>query len=344
MVTFAADKFRPEVKVDDAELAPYFEAHKEQYRIGEKRKIRFVLVDVDALRAASRPTAREVERAYNDSIELYSTPEQVRASHILLKTAGKKEDEVKAKAEQILKEVKAGGDFAALAKKYSEDEGSAKQGGDLDFFGKGRMDPAFEEAAFRLQPGEISDVVKSQYGFHIIKVTDKKAASTRTLDEVRPQIEDQLSYEKANVKAGDLAAAIEKEISKPADLDKAAKANGLQVQESGFFTREEPILGLGPSPQAAAEAFTLEAGRRERRGARVARLGVPHRDRHAGAAPADAGRGEGPGQGRRDEAEGEGPGAAEGDGGGGDAQGRGRLDEGGEGGRRRGEDHRARGA
>ncbi len=260
MVTFAADKFRSEVKVDDAELAPYFEAHKEQYRIGEKRKIRFVLVDVDALRAASRPTAREVERSYDDSIELYSTPEQVRASHILLKTAGKKEDEVKAKAEQILKEVKAGGDFAALAKKYSEDEGSAKQGGDLDFFGKGRMDPAFEEAAFGLKPGEISDVVKSQYGFHIIKVTDKKAASARTLDEVRPQIEDQLSYEKANVKAGDLAAVLEKEISKPADLDKVAKANGLQVQESGFFTREEPILGLGPSPQAAAEAFTLAPG------------------------------------------------------------------------------------
>ncbi len=213
-----------------------------------------------ALRAASRPTAREVERSYDDSIELYSTPEQVRASHILLKTAGKKEDEVKAKAEQILKDVKAGGDFAALAKKLSEDEGSAKQGGDLDFFGRGRMDPAFEEAAFGLKPGEISDVVKSQYGFHIIKVTDKKAASARTLDEVRPQIEDQLSYEKANVKAGDLAAALEKEISKPADLDKVAKANGLQVQESGFFTREEPILGLGPSPQAAAEAFTLASG------------------------------------------------------------------------------------
>jgi peptidyl-prolyl cis-trans isomerase D len=102
--------------------------------------------------------------------------------------------------------------------------------------------------------------VKSQYGFHIIKVTDKKAASTRTLDEVRPQIEDQLSYEKAGGKAADLAATLEKEISKPADLDKVAKANGLQVQESGFFTREEPILGLGPSPQAAAEAFTLPAG------------------------------------------------------------------------------------
>jgi peptidyl-prolyl cis-trans isomerase D len=180
MVTFGVDKFRSEVKVADEELAPYFEAHKDQYRIGEKRKIRYLLVDVDGLRASSRPTAREVQRAYNDSIELYSTPEQVRASHILLKTAGKKEEEVKAKAEQILKEVKAGGDFAALAKKYSEDEGSAKLGGDVDFFAKGRMDPAFEEAAFKLSPGEVSDIVKSQYGFHIIKVTDKKPASTRS--------------------------------------------------------------------------------------------------------------------------------------------------------------------
>ncbi len=260
MVSFGADKFRPEVTVTDAERAAHFDAHKEQYRIGEKRKIRFVLVDVDTLRATSRPTAREVERSYNDSIELYSTPEQVRASHILLKTAGKKEEEVKAKADQVLKEVKAGGDFAALAKKYSEDEASAKQGGDVDFFGKGRMDPAFEEAAFKLQPGEISEVVKSQYGFHVIKVTDKKAAAARTLDEVRPQIEDQLSWEKANAKAGDLAAVLEKEISKPADLDKVAAANGLKVQESGFFLREEPILGLGPSPQAAAEAFTLKSG------------------------------------------------------------------------------------
>jgi peptidyl-prolyl cis-trans isomerase D len=260
MVTFGVDKFRSEVKVADEELAPYFEAHKDQYRIGEKRKIRYLLVDVDGLRASSRPTAREVQRAYNDSIELYSTPEQVRASHILLKTAGKKEEEVKAKAEQILKEVKAGGDFAALAKKYSEDEGSAKLGGDVDFFAKGRMDPAFEEAAFKLSPGEVSDIVKSQYGFHIIKVTDKKPASTRTLDEVRPQIEDQLSWEGANAKAADLAAKLEKNITKASDLDKTAAANGLKVEESGFFTREEPILGLGPSPQAAAEAFLLKPG------------------------------------------------------------------------------------
>jgi peptidyl-prolyl cis-trans isomerase D len=260
MVTFAADKFRSAVTVADAELAPYFDAHKEQYLVGEKRKIRYLLVDVDGLRASSQPSVRDIQRAYNDSIELYSTPEQVRASQILLKTAGKKEDEVKAKAQQLLKELKSGADFAALAKKYSEDEGTAKQGGDVDFFSKGKMDPAFDEAAFKLQTGEISDVVKTQYGYQIIKVTDRKPASIKTLDEVRPQIVDQLTWEKASAKAADVAAAMEKEIAKASDLDKAAAAHQLKVQESGFFTRDEPILGLGPSPQAAAEAFTLKPG------------------------------------------------------------------------------------
>jgi peptidyl-prolyl cis-trans isomerase D len=260
VVSVGIDSFRPKVTVTDAELGTYFEANKEKYRLGEKRKIRYVLVDIDVLRGTVKPTEREISRSYNDGIELYSTPEQVRASHILLKTEGKKEDEVKAKAEQILKEAKAGGDFAALAKKYSEDEASAKNGGDVDFFARGRMDPAFEEAAFALQPGQISDLVKSQFGFHIIKVTDKKAGTVRSLDEVRPQIIDQLTFEKAQSKATDMAEAMQNEIKTPADLEKAGASRGFKVQESGFFLREEPILGLGPSPQVAAEAFTLKTG------------------------------------------------------------------------------------
>jgi peptidyl-prolyl cis-trans isomerase D len=103
----------------------------------------------------------DVERFYNEHLGTYTTPEQVRASHILLKTEGKNDAEVKAKAEGILKEAKAGGDFAALAKKYSEDDSNAKQGGDLDYFSRGRMVPEFETAAFNLQPGEISGLVEN---------------------------------------------------------------------------------------------------------------------------------------------------------------------------------------
>ena len=202
----------------------------------------------------------DIERAYNDNIEQYSTPEQVRASHILLKTEGKDDAAVKAKAEDLLKQAKAGADFAELAKKYSEDEASAKNGGDLDYFGRGRMVPEFDAVAFTLQPGQISDLVKTQFGYHIIKLTDKKPGTTRTLAEVRQQLTDQLAV-RARAGAGRRPRRdLEKQISKPADLDKVAKAQGLTVQESGFFARDEPILGLGPSPEAAARAFEMKIG------------------------------------------------------------------------------------
>jgi peptidyl-prolyl cis-trans isomerase D len=100
--------------------------------------------------------------------------------------------------------------------------------------------------------------VKTQYGYHVIKVVDKKPGTTRPLAEVRQQLNDQLAYERAQAQAADLAESLGKQISKPADLDKVAKAQGLAVQESGFFARDEPILGLGPSPEAAAKAFDMK--------------------------------------------------------------------------------------
>jgi peptidyl-prolyl cis-trans isomerase D len=260
LVSFTTDSMRKDVTASDAEVSSYFEAHKADFRIPEKRKIRYLLVDIEALRAKVNPTPAEIERTYNNNIDQYSTPEQVRASHILLKTEGKDDAAVKAKAEEILKQARAGADFAELAKKYSEDEASAKQGGDLDYFGKGRMVPEFDQVVFSMEPGKISDLVKTQYGYHIIKLVDKKPASTRTLQEVRQQIADQLGYERAQAQAGDLAETLEKEISKPADLDRVARARGLQVQESGFFARDEPILGLGASPEAAQRAFDIKQG------------------------------------------------------------------------------------
>jgi len=260
IVTFTADSFRTKATASDADVASYFDAHKIDFKIPEKRKIRYLLIDVDAMRAKVTVPPADVERAYNNQIEQYTTPEQVRASHMLLKTEGKDDAAVKAKAEELLKQAKGGADFADLAKKNSEDEASAKNGGDLDYFGRGRMVPEFDQAVFAMQPGQISDLVKTQYGYHIIKLVDKKAAATRTLAEVRQQISDQLAYEKAQTQATDLAQKLEKEIKKPADLDTAAKANGLTVQESGFFARDEPILGLGPAPEAANKAFDMKQG------------------------------------------------------------------------------------
>ena len=258
VVSFTADSVRAQVTASDAEVASYFSGHQNDFKIPEKRKIRYLLLDVEALRTKTVVPASDIEREYNNNSEQYTTPEQVRASHILLKTEGKDDASVKAKAEGLLKQARNGADFAELAKKNSEDEASAKNGGDLDYFGRGRMVPEFDQAVFAMQPGAISDLVKTQYGYHIIKLVDKKNATTRPLAEVRQQLNDQLAYQRAQAQAADLAQTLEKQIKTPADLDKVAKAQGLLVQESGLFARDEPILGLGPSPEAANKAFDMK--------------------------------------------------------------------------------------
>ena len=258
LVVFSADAFRSQVTLSDDDLAKYFEANKETYRIGERRKIRYVLVDVEALRARATVLPTEVEKYYRDNEQQWTTPEQVRASHILLKTEGKDEAVVKARAEALLKQVKAGADFAALARKESDDEVSKAQGGDLDFFGRNRMVKEFEEAAFSLPVGQVSDLVKSSFGFHIIKVTDKKPATRKTLDEVRQQITEQLAFERAQTQASALADQVAQQARTAADLQQAAASRGLTVVESGFFARDEPIAALGPAPEITNRAFELK--------------------------------------------------------------------------------------
>jgi peptidyl-prolyl cis-trans isomerase D len=259
VVALTADKFRDKVTVSDADVTSYFDAHKAEYRIGEQRKIKYLLIDRDQARQKATVTPAEIQKSYNDNIQLYQTPEQVRASHILLKTEGKDEATVRKQAEDVLKQAKApGADFAALAKKYSEDDGSKVNGGDLDYFGRGRMVPEFETAAFSMQPGQTSDLVKSQFGFHIIKVTDHKQAQTRPLAEVQPQIQEQLTAQKADQQIADRARQLQDRLKSASDLDAAARDNGLMLQESGFFQREDPVPGLGAAPQVTAAAFRLK--------------------------------------------------------------------------------------
>ncbi|MBL8143145.1 MAG: peptidylprolyl isomerase [Acidobacteria bacterium] len=261
LVTLSTPAFTAGLTATDAEAATYFEANKNEFRIGEKKKIKFAVIDVQKMREAVVVSPQDVERNYNQNIQQYTTPEQVRASHILLKTEGKDEAAVRAQAEQVLAQARAAGaDFAALATKYSEDEASKAKGGDLDFFGRGRMVPEFEEAAFSLAPGTMSDLVKTSYGFHIIKVVEKQTGGTRALADVSSQITEQIKWERAQAQAANLGTTISGQVKTAADLDRVARANNLAVQDSEFFLRDEPIPGLGPSPEAAAEAFTLKEG------------------------------------------------------------------------------------
>jgi peptidyl-prolyl cis-trans isomerase D len=260
VVAFNADSYLPDVTAPDADVSSYFEGHQADFRIPEKRKVKYVLVDADALRAKVTVSQADLQRAYDENLQQFTTPEQVRASHILLRTEGKDEATVKAKAEEILKEARAGADFSELAKQYSEDESNAKNGGDLDYFGRGRMVPEFDTAAFNMEVGQISDLVKTQFGYHIIKLTDKKAGVTRPLDEVKQQLTDQIQSERAQEQAASLAQTLETQIKTPADMDTAARAQGLTVQETGFFAQDEPILGVGSAPEMTSRAFTMAEG------------------------------------------------------------------------------------
>ncbi|HXE81602.1 MAG TPA: peptidyl-prolyl cis-trans isomerase [Vicinamibacterales bacterium] len=257
LVMLSADSLRDKVALDEKELAAYFEKNKEKYRIPEQRKIKYLLVDVDAIKSRIVVPTADAERAYRQNIDQYTTPEQVRASHILLKTEGKDAAAVRTQAESLLKQARAGADFAALARKHSEDEGSAQQGGDLDYFGRGRMVKEFEDAAFELEPGQISDIVETQFGLHIIKVVDKKPAVVTPFEDVKAQIAEQLAFERAQAEASTMAAALEAEIDDAGDLERVAKARGLTVQESDFFGRDDPVKGLGVAPEVAERAFEL---------------------------------------------------------------------------------------
>lgn len=260
VVNFPAEKFLEGTQATDEEVAAWFEKNTETYRVPEKRKIRYALIDTQAIRERITVTPQDVQRYYEDNEQQYSTPEQVRASHILLKTEGKDDAAVRKLAEELAAKARAGADFAELAKQYSEDESNNTRGGDLDFFGRGQMVPEFDEAAFSMEPGQVSAPVKTSFGYHVIKLTEKRAASKRGLDEVRTQIEDQIKWDRAQDQAQRIADDIAGRLDSPDDFETVAKPQGLTVAESPFFSREEPIAGLGFSPAVAEQAFTMEEG------------------------------------------------------------------------------------
>jgi len=189
--------------------------------------------------------------------------EQVKVSHILIKTPlpapGAKEDEkavtdARAKAEGVLKELKAGGDFSKLAEKYSDDPGSAKSGGELGWIGRGRTVPEFEKAAFSLGKGQTSDLVKSSYGFHIIRVEDKQQAHLKTLAEVKSEIEEKVKQQKT-AHATETAANALLSQARTAGFDAAAAAKGQAAVTTEFFSRTDSLPGLAANPQFMDAVF-----------------------------------------------------------------------------------------
>jgi peptidyl-prolyl cis-trans isomerase D len=250
----------------DEELKAFYESHKASYAnsIPEKRKVKYAVIDTAKADASVQITPDDLRSYYDQYRDQYKTPEQVKVSHILIKTPppgpdGKVDDkalaEARQRAEDIMKQVKAGGNFEDLAKKYSEDPGSAKQGGSLGWIGKGQTVPEFEKAAFSLPKGQISDLVKSSFGFHIIRVDDKQDAHTKTLDEVKDQIEPILKRQKGQQIAQKEADNLLKQ-ARAVGLDAAAASMSIPVITSDYFARNDMLPGLGPAPQFMDAVFS----------------------------------------------------------------------------------------
>ncbi len=259
-ISFRADDFREGIEATDDDVASLFEQNANDYLVPEKRRLRFVLIDVPALKASFTPSDVEVQSYYDNNLDRYTEEVSLRVSHVLLRTQDQEVADVQAQAESIAAEARNGADFAELARQHSEDEGTREAGGDLGQIARGQMVPEFEGAAFALEQGEVSGPVTSMFGVHVIKATEKTGGTTQTLDEVRDSIVDLLQQETANARAGALAEAMAAEITEADDLAAAAARRGLEAQESGFAALGEPILGLGFSSDVTTQAFQLEEG------------------------------------------------------------------------------------
>ena len=260
VVAFRAADFRDEVEATDDDLSLLFAEESTNYEIPEKRRLRFLLVDQTAIFDSLALTDDEVRQYYDASLSQYQTAGQVRASHILLRVEGDDDEAVAARAAELAAEARGGADFAELAQQHSQDETNAANGGDLGSFGRGRMVPEFENAAFALAEGEISDPVRSPFGYHVIHVTEKQEEVTQPFAEVRGAIENVLKRERSSARATALARAIAAEATTPEALERAASARGYELQESGFAAPGEPILGLGLAQEVSGQAFAIDPG------------------------------------------------------------------------------------
>ena len=186
---------RSKINVSEDEVRKTWEGEKASYTQPEKYSYRVVVLSQDKVAQTLTVTDKELRDAYSGAIDNFRTPDQVHARHILISTADKSDADKKtllAKAEDIAKQAKNGGNFIELAKKNSDDTGNAPNGGDLGTFGRGQMVPEFENAVFAMKPGDVSGVVTTQFGYHIIKVTGKKDGGTVPFDQLKGKIEEYL--------------------------------------------------------------------------------------------------------------------------------------------------------
>lgn len=244
------------IEIADADVETYYEENKDGFYSAEQVKVDYLEIVPEEVAGSIVLDSAAVRAEYDANLARFGVEETRRASHILLTTAEMSGDEAIATLEDVKAKVLAGEEFAGFATELSEDPGSGKLGGDLNWSPRGRMVPEFDEAMFSLaEAGELSDVVETQYGYHLIQLTDIRPASTKPFEDVRAQIESELSERDAELKLADLGKQLQDlTYDNPESLDVAAEELGLTVQTSDWFNRVEG-LGIGQYEGVRSASF-----------------------------------------------------------------------------------------
>jgi peptidyl-prolyl cis-trans isomerase D len=260
-VVFQPGQFEKEVKVTPQALLAYFQKNSSKYKQPEERKLRYALITPDTVRASAQVTDADLEQYYNSHLSDYRVPDRVKVAQILFKTTGKSPAEIAkiaATAQDVLAQIKKGANFADLAKKYSDDAASAPKGGELGWIGRNQTVKEFEDAAFAMRPGETSNLIRTSYGFVIIKVEDKQTAHLETFDEVKDSIRAQLEKQKIAQAQVALANSLENQLTaNPGSFDAIAKKAGLNPKETPLFKYNQAVPDLGNSQAFENLAFQL---------------------------------------------------------------------------------------
>ena len=249
----------------DAELSAYYSKNAGRYQVPEKRSARYALLDLAKLRENATVSDDALRAYYNAHLDQYKVENRAHVEHILFKTIGKTDAEIaeiRQKAEDVLKKAKSGANFEELAKKYSEDDATKPKGGDLGWIVEKQTVPEFEQAAFSVPKGSVSDLVKTQYGFHIIKVLDRETAHTKPFEEVRgtivPLLTDQKLSADANTTSTQMASAVRQ--SNRQSLDDLARKFNLKLGETQPASVTDPVGDLGNTPELHQVLFQLRPG------------------------------------------------------------------------------------
>ncbi len=262
-VLFSPEDYKKAVHVDDVAMKEYFTEHQEDYRIPDKIRLSYITIDPATFLEDVHPDDQQIEYYYEDNLKMFKQEKEIKARHILFRVAPDASDEevnkVKGKALSVLEKARNNEDFAELAKKYSEGP-TADKGGDLGFFPKGRMVKDFEDAAFALNIGQVSDLVRTDFGFHIIKVEDIKEERIKPLKEVSEQIKKILINNESRDLAHEKGLTLIDQMPYDIDLIQYAEQNKVPVQTTDFFSEDQSIPGIGGDPKLRQSIFALNKG------------------------------------------------------------------------------------